>query len=50
MDAPMGSIADNSLSAIEAGDIPGISKVIVDGEIKVQKSRNTPPAKRAATL
>lgn len=50
MDAPMGSIADDALSAITAGDIPGVSKVIVDGEIKVQKSRNTPPAKRAATL
>ncbi len=50
MDAPMGSVGDDALSALEAGDIPGVSKVIVDGEIKVQKSRNTPPPKRAATL
>jgi len=50
MDAPMGSVGDDALSALVAGDIPGVSKVIVDGEIKVQKSRNTPPPKRAATL
>jgi len=50
MDAPMGSVGEDALSALAAGDIPGVSKVIVDGEIKVQKSRNTPPPKRAATL
>ncbi len=46
MDAPMGSVGDDALSAIEAGDVPGVGMVLVDGEIVVSKSRNTPPPKR----
>ena len=46
MDAPMGSVGDNALEAIEAGDIPGISAVLIDGKVVFRKSRNTPPAKR----
>ena len=43
MDAPMGSVGKDALAAIETGDVPGIAMVIIDGEIKVTKSRNTPP-------
>lgn len=46
MDAPLGSVGTDALSAIEAGDIPGVSMIFVDGEIVVSKSRNTPPASR----
>jgi enamidase len=46
MDAPMGSVGEDALSAIEAGDVPGIAMVLVDGEIVVSKSRNTPPPVR----
>jgi enamidase len=46
MDAPMGSLADDALGAIACGDLPGISYVIIDGQVKVAPSRNTPPAKR----
>lgn len=46
MDAPIGSVGENALSAIEVGDIPAVSMVLVDGQIVVQKSRNTPPPKR----
>ncbi len=48
MDAPMGSVADDALGAFAAGDIPGISMVMIGGEVKVKTSRNTPPAKRKA--
>ena len=48
MDAPMGSVGDDALSAISAGDVPAVSKVIIDGVVRVEKSRNTPPPKRAA--
>ena len=44
MDAPMGSVGKDALSAIEAGDVPGVAMVLVDGEIVVKTSRNTPPA------
>ena len=50
MDAPMGSVGDDALSSLSAGDIPGVSMVLVDGEIVVSKSRNTPPPVRHASL
>ncbi|MBS6215737.1 MAG: amidohydrolase family protein [Clostridiales bacterium] len=50
MDAPMGSVANTAAEAFECGDIPGISIVLIDGEVKVTKSRNTPPCKRAAKV
>lgn len=50
MDAPMGSVASDALDAIAAGDIPGISHVLINGKIVVAKSRNTPPANRPATV
>ncbi|MBV4417754.1 amidohydrolase family protein [Clostridium tyrobutyricum] len=50
MDAPMGSVGKNSLEALEAGDLPGVSMVIVDGEILVNKSRNTPPPTTKAAI
>ncbi len=50
MDAPIGSVGGNALEAIKAGDIPGVSMVMIDGKIRVTVSRNTPPAVRKATL
>ncbi|RUA01996.1 MAG: Enamidase [Deltaproteobacteria bacterium] len=46
MDSPMGSVGDDALSAIEAGDVPAVSMVLVDGAVVVAKSRNTPPPVR----
>ncbi|UZW14577.1 amidohydrolase family protein [Clostridium pasteurianum] len=50
MDTPMGSVGENSLEALEAGDLPGVSMVVVDGEILVNKSKNTPPAASKAII
>lgn len=50
MDAPMGSIGANSLEALEAGDLPGISMVVVDGKVMFSKSKNTPPPKTKASV
>ncbi len=46
IDAPMGSEGQNAKEAIEKGDIPGIGMVMIDGVVKVQISRNTPPPTR----
>lgn len=46
IDAPMGSAGRDAKEAIEAGDIPGIAMVIIDGIVKTQVSRNTPPPVR----
>jgi enamidase len=49
-DAPAASAADDAFTAIARGDIPGISCVVIDGEVRVGRSRNTPLAKRLATI
>ena len=49
-DAPAASAADDAFAAITRGDIPGISCVIIDGEVRVGRSRNTPLAKRLAAI
>ena len=49
MDAPLGSVGTDALSAIAAGDNPGVSLVLVDGKVVVTTSRNTPPATRKPT-
>jgi enamidase len=46
MDAPIGSAASNALETLRIGDTPGISGVIIDGELVARQSRNTPPARR----
>ncbi len=46
LDAPIGSVGRTALEAIEAGDIPGITCIVIDGKIVVRKSRNTPPGNR----
>jgi len=50
MDSPMGSVGRDALQAIAAGDVPGISMVMIDGKIHVMVSRNTPPAARKAKI
>ncbi len=46
MDAPIGSVANDALETLKIGDSPGISGVIIDGELVLRKSVNTPPARR----
>ena len=49
-DAPVGSVACDAMSALAAGDLPGVSMVLIDGKIAIGRSRNTPPAARAAEV
>jgi enamidase len=46
MDNPIGSSGEGALSAIECGDLPAITMVMIDGEIRIQKSKNTPPSEK----
>lgn len=50
LDAPIGSISDTALGALKAGDIPGVSVILIDGEVRVNRSRNTPAAARMAEI
>jgi enamidase len=49
-DAPIGSGASTALGALARGDLPGISMVLIDGAVMIGRSRNTPPAARAAEV
>ena len=49
-DAPSASGAQDAFGAIARGDIPGISAIVIDGEVRVARSRNTPLAKRLAAI
>ncbi|MCL6641296.1 MAG: hypothetical protein K6T92_07980, partial [Candidatus Rokubacteria bacterium] len=48
--ALVASAARDALGAIARGDIPGISAVIIDGVVRVWRSRNTPLAGRLAEI
>ncbi|MBI1959282.1 MAG: amidohydrolase family protein [Candidatus Rokubacteria bacterium] len=50
VDAPTGSVGATALEALRAGDLFGISMVLIDGQIRIGRSRNTPPAARAAEV
>jgi len=50
IDAPIGSAASTALAALTIGDLPGVSMVIIDGAVRIGRSRNTAPAARAAEI
>jgi len=50
MDRAQNSAGDTLLDSVALGDLPGISMVIIDGVVRCQRSRNTPPAETLASL
>lgn len=50
MDRAQHSAGKDILESISIGDLPGISMVIIDGIIRCQRSRNTPPAETLAEI
>jgi enamidase len=50
LDAPLGSSASDAVGALEIGDTPAVAVVLIDGELRVTKSRNTPPAMRTVNV
>ncbi|MFZ0687536.1 MAG: amidohydrolase family protein [Terriglobales bacterium] len=50
MDRAQQSAGKNLLDSIQKGDLPGIGMVIIDGEVRAQRSRNTPPATTAPEI
>jgi len=50
IDAPLGSAATDGLQALELGDIPSVTLLMIDGEVISLQTLNTPPAKREARL
>ena len=50
MDKAQHSAGRDLLHSIRLGDLPGIGMVIIDGIVRVQRSRNTPPATRVPSV
>ncbi|MGH9805990.1 MAG: amidohydrolase family protein, partial [Terriglobia bacterium] len=38
------SAGKNLLDSVQLGDLPGVGMTIIDGIVRTQRSRNTPPA------
>ncbi|MEP1612731.1 MAG: amidohydrolase family protein [Roseobacter sp.] len=46
MDQAQHSPGKNMLESVQLGNLPGVGMTIIDGEIRSERSRNTPPAMR----
>jgi enamidase len=50
MDAPQHSAGKNLLESVRLGDLPGIGMTVIDGVVRSERSRNTPPATRVPQI
>jgi enamidase len=50
LDKAQHSAGTNLLESMRLGDLPGVGMVVIDGIVRCQRSRNTPPAERVPTL
>ena len=50
MDKAQHSPGRNILESVQLGDLPGVSMTVIDGIVRTQRSRNTPPADKVAEV
>ncbi|HKP22377.1 MAG TPA: amidohydrolase family protein [Dongiaceae bacterium] len=50
MDKAQHSSGRDLLDSVRKGDLPGIGMVVIDGVVRCQRSRNTPPADRVPAI
>jgi len=50
LDSAQHSAGTSLLDSIRLGDLPGVGMVVIDGIIRCERSRNTPPALRIPTV
>lgn len=50
MDRAQHSAGCNLLDSVRLGDIPGVGMVMIDGLVRCQRSRNTPPAEQIPVI
>jgi enamidase len=50
MDAPQHSAGKTLLESVRLGDLPGIGMTVIDGVVRSERSRNTPPATRVPVV
>jgi enamidase len=50
MDAAQHSAGKTLLESVRLGDLPGIGMTVIDGVVRSERSRNTPPATRVPRI
>jgi enamidase len=50
VDKAQHSAGTDLLDSIRLGDLPGVAMVVIDGQVRIGRSRNTPPAERVAEV
>ena len=50
LDKAQHSAGKDLLDSVQLGDLPGVGMVVIDGQVKCQRSRNTPPATRIPVI
>jgi enamidase len=50
MDKAQHSAGKGLLESVRLGDLPGVGMVVIDGVVRIGRSRNTPPAERVAEV
>jgi enamidase len=50
LDRAQHSAGTDLLDSVRQGDLPGIGMVVIDGIVRCQRSRNTPPAERVPVM
>jgi enamidase len=50
MDKAQHSAGKNILDSVQLGDLPGVGMTIIDGIVRTQRSRNTPPATKVPEI
>jgi enamidase len=50
MDRAQHSAGKNILDSVRLGDLPGVGMTIIDGVVRTQRSRNTPPATKVPVI
>src|SRR4029077_11470257 len=47
---PQHAAGKNVLDSVRLGDLPGVGMTIIDGIVRTQRSRNTPPATKVPEI
>ncbi len=50
LDKAQHSAGKDLLDSVRLGDLPGVGMVIIDGQVRIGRSRNTPPAEKVAEV
>jgi len=50
IDKAQHSAGKDLLESVRLGDLPGVGMVIIDGQVRIGRSRNTPPAEKVAEV